>query len=135
VDLVPLLTACVNTHFSGMKPDVITEVPLHGARERMRTYNQSGLLARGLAKRLGVPYLPHALSRVRRTATQTHLTASERRRNVEGAFRVGPARWVDGRRVLLVDDVMTTGATVNDCARALREAGACEIGVVTVARG
>ena len=116
--------------------DCVCPVPLHGARQRGRGFNQAALLARELARRLGVEAFPNAVRRVRNTPTQTHLSAVERRRNVRGAFEPNPvlAGWFAGRVVLLVDDVMTTGATVSEAASALRKAGARRILALTVAR-
>jgi len=101
--------------------DLVCPVPLHPNRTRARGYNQAALIASALALTLRCP-LVEAAERVRDTPTQTDLNAGERRANVAGAFRAGPA--VQGRRVLLVDDVLTTGATLSACAAALRDAGA-----------
>lgn len=135
VDLTGMLGACVDAHYSGIDFDAVTFVPLYPRRERDRTYNQARLLARGLARRLGVSVGEGCLCRIRATATQTALSAAERRSNVSGAFLARNSDWLDGRCMLLVDDVMTTGATVAECARVLREAGAAAVYVVTVARG
>jgi ComF family protein len=110
---------------------VAVPVPLHRARERSRGFNQ----ARDLASRLGCP-LADALLRTRATPSQTDLPASRRHANVRGAFVVRPRsrEGIDGRVVLLVDDVSTTGATLEACARALKEAGAREVRALTAAR-
>lgn len=135
-DLGRLLAACVQAHFSAVRFDGVTGVPLYARRERVRTYNQSSLLAQAAGRRLGIPPLPaRTVRRVRDTPTQTGLTAAQRRANVRHAFVVPDATWLEGRTVLLVDDVMTTGATVSECARVLRESGAAGVYVVTVARG
>jgi len=134
-DFVPLLQACVTTHFGGCFLDAVTFVPLYPRRERERTYNQSRLLAADLARGLGLPLASDCLRRIRPTVTQTALTAAQRRRNVSGAFVSLNRRWIEGRSLLLVDDVMTTGATVDQCARVLKEAGAARVYAVTVARG
>lgn len=134
-DLAGLLSICVSTHYKPADVDGVTFVPLHHRKERERTYNQSRLLAGDLASILGKPLLPQCLVRWRPTMTQTALTAVERRKNVQGAFRARNEKWIEGRRVLLVDDVMTTGATVDECAGVLKQAGAAEVRVVTVARG
>jgi len=134
-DLSGLLHACCKSHYDLMEIDLMTCVPLYHVRLRERGFNQSELIGRGLAGALGRPFLPKILRRVRDTETQTHLTAPERASNVHHAFSVTRPPVVNGRHVLLVDDVMTTGATVNECARALKEAGAAEVLVVTLARG
>jgi ComF family protein len=106
-------------------------VPLHRRRLAQRGYNQAGLLAREWGRRLGLPVRPGALRRTRATAAQAELPGRERRRNVAGAFR---ARGVTGRPVVLVDDVVTSGATVEAAAEALLAAGATEVRVLAVAR-
>lgn len=134
-DLAGLLHACCGTHYDTAEIDLVTCVPLFHVRHRARGFNQSELIGRALARRLERPCAPGALRRVRDTQTQTHLTAPERASNVRLAFSVTRPSVVRERRVLLVDDVMTTGATVNECARALKEAGAAGVLVVTLARG
>ncbi len=115
--------------------DWLIPVPLHPAREAERGFNQSLLLARRLSERWGVPVREGALRRVRVTRPQTELSAEDRRANVRGAFGLRRARGVAGTRVLLVDDIFTTGATVAECCRVLlTEGGARSVGVLTVAR-
>jgi len=115
--------------------NVVTCVPLHPKRERERGYNQAALLGRCLATHIGIPFQERLLWRTRATPTQTHLTVAQRAHNVKGVFTVPWPGRVRGARVLLVDDVMTTGATVNECARALKAAHADSVMVLTVARG
>jgi ComF family protein len=134
-DLVTMLSACVRTHFARVPFDAVTFVPLHPRKERERTYNQARILARGVARALDLPLLAGCLRRARDTVAQADLTASERRRNVRLAFEAGERAWLEGRTLLLVDDVMTTGATVDECARALKKGGAAGVYVATVARG
>lgn len=116
--------------------DLVAPVPLHRWRLFRRRYNQAALLARELARAAAKPYCPDLLERRRATPSQGHLSAAERRRNVAGAFAV-PARHraeLAGRCVLLVDDVLTTGATAGACARALLAAGAEAVDLLTLAR-
>lgn len=116
--------------------DLILPVPLHRRRLFQRRYNQAALLAQALARQRGLPVATQVLLRRRNTPSQGHLRASQRRRNVAGAFAVAPggAARLAGRRVLLVDDVFTTGATLEAAARALLAAGAREVDCLTLAR-
>ncbi len=118
--------------------DVIAPVPLHPLRLWRRRFNQSALLARELSHRAGgkAAFAPELLRRVRATPTQGGLNAAERRRNVRGAFAVNARRagQVSGRRILLVDDVYTTGATLDACTRALLKTGAGAVDVLVLAR-
>jgi ComF family protein len=114
--------------------DVLVPVPLHPRRLRERGFNQSTLLAREIGRRVGRPCGERALVRRKDTSPQAGLTAAARRRNVAGAFAVRRRGQVAGRVVTLVDDVFTTGATAYACARALEEAGAREVRLLSVAR-
>lgn len=117
-----------------LEVDVIVPVPLWPARRRERGFNQSELLARRAAHACGWPVDPTALVRLRDTPRQTELPARQRWINVSGAFAVGPHVDVRGRRVLLVDDVCTTGATIEACAKPLVEAGAAGVWALVIAR-
>lgn len=134
-DLASLMKAGIATHYSREQFDAVCYVPLHPARERFRTYNQAGLLAGRVASLLGIPLARGCLTRVRETGTQTRLNLRERARNIHEAFEVVCPEWVRGRHFLLIDDVMTTGATVNEAARVLKRAGAGRVCVMTAARG
>ena len=134
-DLGGLLAGCVSAHYAGIPFDGITYVPLHSRKGRERSYNQARLLAVSAGRKLGLAIQHRCLRRIRGTQTQTRLSAEERKRNVRGAFKAMTPEWINGRRLLLVDDVMTTGATVNECAKVLMDAGAYSVHVVTVARG
>jgi ComF family protein len=117
--------------------DVIIPVPLHASRLWGRRYNQSAELARALGRLSGKTVTPQALIRVRATPSQGDMpSAKARRRNMRGAFKVPPGRdaAIKGRAVLLIDDVFTTGATVEACARALKRAGATKVHVLALAR-
>lgn len=113
---------------------VVAPVPLHPVRLAERGFNQSALLARPVARRLGAPFVPLALARVRDTPRQAALGRDARLGNVAGAFTVRQAHRLRGRAVLLVDDVRTTGATLDACARATLEAGAAWVGTAVLAR-
>ena len=114
--------------------DVVVPVPLHRQRERERGYNQAALLSKPLAKRLRLPHKSLLLVRTRARPDKRILSLEERWESVRGAFATRPGSQVDNLRVLLVDDVLTTGATLDACARALREAGAKSVFALTVAR-
>ena len=116
--------------FAGI--DALAPVPIHHTRKRERGYNQAEIIGEVLAGWLGKPMLPRLLRRLRSTGTQTKLKKEERAKNISGAFKAnGNAA---GKSVLLVDDVLTTGSTVNECAKVLRQAGAAEVRVLTAAR-
>jgi ComF family protein len=116
--------------------DVVTAVPLHWLRLLKRRYNQSAMMSNALAKTQNLRAIPDLLTRQRNTASQGHLTRNQRRANVRGAFRMNPRyqAFVEDKVVLLVDDVLTTGATIEACCLALRNAGAAEVRVLTLAR-
>lgn len=113
--------------------DMLVPMPLHWVRRWWRGFNQSYLLARDLARRTGIP-VANALRRRRSTASQASLSRAARRRNVRGAFELRRGADVRGLRVLLLDDVLTTGATANACAAVLKRAGASCVAVLTLAR-
>ncbi|MBN1221024.1 MAG: ComF family protein [Anaerolineae bacterium] len=117
----------------GLEVDVIVPVPLHPSRFRERGYNQSELLARQMAIILDLPVDTKTLQRVRKTKSQMELGVSERRRNVLNAF-VGNSQQLAGQRVLLIDDVCTTGSTLDACAAALKDSGAISVWGLTLAR-
>ena len=114
--------------------DAIAPVPLHPMRLISRRFNQAAEIARPLAALTGLRYLPDALVRKRATETQGGKSGSGRKRNVAGAFDVPRPEQVRGLRILLIDDVLTTGATADGCARALKRAGAARVDLAVVAR-
>jgi ComF family protein len=114
--------------------DLVLPVPLHWTRLFARRYNQAGLLAHAIRAAGGPPVAPDWLVRRRRTPSQGRLGAAARARNVRGAFALRPGRSIRGKRIVLIDDVLTTGATVEECARVLRRGGAEFVGVLTLAR-
>lgn len=120
--------------FPGHPFDTIVPVPLHPKRLRWRGFNQAALLAREVSRLWRIPMDPFILFRSRETPPQTQLPEQERRRNVRRAFLSNPEKSLGGKSLLLVDDVYTSGATVNECSRTLLGAGAKEVHVLTLAR-
>jgi competence protein ComFC len=129
-----IMTDYVNENPEIADADLITTVPLHKKRLEMRGFNQSLLLAAGMTKALNLP-LTNTLKKIRKTKYQNELLKNERHINLKGAFAPLDKIHMAGKRVLLIDDVMTTGATLTECARALFEGGAKEVRCFTLARG
>ena len=117
-----------------IKGDYIIPVPLHPRRLREREFNQSAIIALLLGRRLGIPLLTDVLIRHRHTKPQVELDMMERSENIRGVFTVKNGEKIAGKYILLIDDVMTTGSTVNECSRMLKENGASRVYVVTIAR-
>ncbi len=115
--------------FSGVVP-----VPLHAVKERERGFNQALPLAQSLSAALNIPLLDNCVDRIKDTQPQTNLTRTDRKENVRGAFHVRQGAALKAIPVIIIDDVMTTGATVSSCAKALRKAGAPKVRVWTLAR-
>jgi predicted amidophosphoribosyltransferase len=116
--------------------DVLIPVPLHRGRLASRRFNQAAMLARVISEQSGAPVDAFSLTRIKPTPPQVGLTRSQRAANVQGAFRVPPhARFhIEGKAAVLIDDVMTSGATINAAARALLRAGAVRVDVLVFAR-
>ncbi len=128
------IAGCIAQERDEWRVDAVVPVPLHPIRQRERGYNQAELIARPLAKRLGARVDTRLLTRTKPRPAQLLLSRSERWKSVRGAYATLEGAKVDNLRILLVDDVMTTGATLDACARALKKAGASRVVGLTVAR-
>ena len=117
--------------FNGI--EALVPVPLHAAKQRVRGYNQSLVICEGMAEVMGLPVITNAVTRLSSTGTQTHRNRIERWQHMEGMFRVVKPGLIEGRHILLVDDVVTTGATMEACARALLQAKGVQLSVAALA--
>ena len=133
--LADLLVRLAKPALQTVRWDLIVPVPLHPLKKREREFNQAERLARRLSRATGIPVESRLLRRIEFTRTQTQLTRTERATNVRSAFAVRRGKRLTGERIVLLDDVLTTGATTSACAMALKAAGASEVCVLTVARG
>lgn len=134
-DLADILAGCVEANYDVGSIDLVVPSPLHSARLHKRGFNQSGILAEALARRIHAACGSGLVSRCRDTPSQTKMrSAAERRENVKGAFVVRRPELARARTILVVDDVMTTGATLHEIARALKAAGAWRVFCATLAR-
>ncbi len=136
VELAPLLSQWMNSRYSDLiiTSDCLIPVPLHTKRLFKRKYNQSALLAKNLAKIHHKSYLPRVLRRTKNTQSQGHMNANKRQENIKNAFQVSNSQQIKNKNVLIIDDVLTTGATVNECTKVLLKAGAKQVNVLTLAR-
>ena len=135
VTLAHPLARLLIQHLPSLPPvDVIMPVPLHAQRLREREFNQSALLANPLSQHLGLPLILGGLIRTRPTVPQTSLTRKERLTNLRGAFSVSQPVAIQGKAILIIDDVMTTGTTLHECAHTLRQAGSGPVYGLTLAR-
>lgn len=128
-----LMADMLKTMINVAEFDIIISVPLHKQRERRRGYNQSLLISKELGKIIGIPDKSGLLTRLRYTDTQSLLHKNERYLNVKGAFKVTNEKEVEGKVILLIDDVLTTGYTLNECSRMLKKAGAREVYAAVIA--
>lgn len=133
--LAKLMVAAIDGEVRSEDWDLIVPVPLHRARQNEREFNQAEYLAKHLARHSGIPMNARLLKRVENTSSQTRLSREERHANVRNAFQMRTENVPAGKRILVFDDVMTTGATTNACAKVLMNAGASRVGVWTLARG
>jgi len=115
-------------------PDLILPIPLHWSRRLKRGTNGPDALAKSMSKYFKIPWANRLLIRIRRTLPQTNLSQAQRRKNLQGAFRVSLRKGITGKRILLVDDVLTTGATGNEAAKMLQAGGATKVALAVVAR-
>ena len=127
------MASLLNQFVTEQKPDLLIPVPLHIARLRTRGFNQAILLGELVSQQWQIPLLRQGLQRTRPTTPQMELTRDQRMTNLHGAFAIKDTAEVADRRVMLVDDVFTTGSTLSECAQVLRQAGCHEISAVTVA--
>ena len=123
-----------SSYFTESPLDVIVPVPLHPKRLRWRGFNQAVILGKQLSRLRGIPLDPFILLRSTVTEPQTQLSEAARRKNVRGAFTLNPNKSLQGMRILLVDDIYTSGATANECSRTLIRGGAKEVSILTLAR-
>lgn len=133
-DLADWLEGAVRLRFDASSVDVVVPMPTTFFHRLDRGYNQSLLLARRIAERLERRFDPHLMKRIGRPRRQSSLSEAERRENVKGTFRISRPEWVRGRTVLLVDDVLTTGSTMSEAARTLKDAGASRVFAAALAR-
>lgn len=134
VPLTEWLTEGFFRFFKTSNYQALVPVPLFSRRKRWREFNQAEILAQGLAKQVKLPVW-NCLQRIRETETQTHLDRRQRQKNMHNAFRLAKGYEVSDNHYLMIDDVFTTGSTVNECARVLKQHGAQKVDILTVARG
>lgn len=130
-----LMVDFANKNINAHEIDLIVPVPLHPKKLRERQFNQSGVLATYLAKRLNKKIVKNKVKRIKYTMPQTELKRDERIKNVDGAFLAKDGPDLKGKTILLIDDVFTTGATLHECAKALKNAGAKKVVAFALARG
>ncbi|MBI5555141.1 MAG: ComF family protein [Elusimicrobia bacterium] len=126
-DLGEFMLSSYQKHFGLNSFDKLVPVPLHKKQYRQRQYNQSEVLAKNLSRATGIPVAVNVLARIRGTRPQFTLNRQERASNIRNAFQVKNRDWLKGSKVLVIDDICTTGSTINECARILKQAGAIEV--------
>ncbi len=134
-DLGDFMISSYRQHFSLNSFDKLVPVPLHKKQYRQRQYNQSEVLARKLSRATGIPVAADTLARSRATKPQFTLNKQERALNIKDSFQVKNRAWLQGAKVLVIDDICTTGSTINECARILKQAGAEEVYGLVLAHG
>lgn len=113
--------------------DAIVPLPLSKRKMRQRGYNQCDYIAKGLSRATGIPVIKNAVKRLKSNETQTHKSRDERWQNVEGIFALSDATMIEGKHILLIDDILTTGATLASCAKSIQEGCQCKISIFTLA--
>jgi ComF family protein len=134
-ELGELMISSYQKHFPGITIDTLVPVPLHRRQSTKRQYNQAEVLAGNLGRAAGLPVFPKILARTRETRPQFALNKQERAENIRNAFQVKDRTRLPGARVLVIDDICTTGSTINECARVLKQAGAAEVHGLVLAHG
>ncbi len=134
-ELGELMLNSYQTHFPKVNFAALVPVPLHKKQAVKRQYNQSEVLARSLNKATGIPVAPKTLARIRQTKPQYTLNKQERAENIKNAFQVKDSAPLPGANILVIDDICTTGSTINECARVLKQAGAAEVHGLVLAHG
>jgi len=135
VDLGDIMLSSFHQHYSLNSLDQLVPVPLHKKQYRQRQYNQSEVLARNLSRATGIPVAADTLARIRETRPQFTLNKQERASNIRNSFQVKNRAWLQGAKVLVIDDICTTGSTINECARILKQSGAKEVHGLVLAHG
>ena len=113
--------------------DALVPLPLSKRKMRQRGYNQCDYIAKGLSRATGIPVIKNAVKRLKSNETQTHKSRDERWQNVEGIFALSDATLIEGKHILLIDDILTTGATLASCAKSIQEGCQCKISIFTLA--
>ncbi len=133
--LSKLMSVKIKKVSNSKKYDMIMSVPLHRKKQKLRGYNQSLLISRSISGEIGIPEQSSFLKKVRETESQSLLTRDRRYLNVKAAFEVRKTEKIKGRSVLLIDDIFTTGSTINECASVLKRAGASRVTAMVIASG